>query len=300
MSDYGHDLLFGSFITPSASAAGHAVELAVTTDRAGLDLVTFQDHPYQASFLDTYTLLAYVAARTENVHISANVTNLPLRPPAVLARAAASLDLLSGGRFELGLGAGAFWDGIEAMGGRRLTAGQGIDALREGISIIRDLWDTEKRGDVRHHGDYYQIDGAIRGPRPAHDIAVWVGAYKPKMLALTGALGDGWLPSIEYLPQGASSLPEMNARIDEAAIGAGRAPSAVRRLMNFMQVQFSPTSRGPLNGPAGTWPEQIAGLALEHGISAFIIGGDDASTIERFGAEVAPAARELVAKERGH
>ena len=54
------------------------------------------------------------------MQLSGNVLNLPLRPPAVLARSAASLDLLSGGRFELGLGAGAFWDAIEAMGGRRL------------------------------------------------------------------------------------------------------------------------------------------------------------------------------------
>ncbi|MFJ6633588.1 LLM class flavin-dependent oxidoreductase [Streptomyces sp. NPDC091376] len=299
MTDYGHDLLFGSFITPAAAGARQAVELAVTTDRSGLDLVTFQDHPYQATLLDTSTLLAYVAARTEHVHISANVTSFPLRPPAVLARAAASLDILSGGRFELGIGSGAFWDGIAAMGSRRLTAGEAVEALREGITVIRELWDTDTRGGVRHHGRFYELDGAKRGPRPAHDIAVWVGAYKPRMLALTGALGDGWLPSIEYLPRGADSLPEMNARIDEAAASAGRSPSAVRRLMNFLGAEIAPTSRGLLNGPLTAWPEQIAGLALDHGISAFIIGGDDATTIERFGAEVAPAARELVARERG-
>ncbi|MFI9470076.1 LLM class flavin-dependent oxidoreductase [Streptomyces sp. NPDC052492] len=298
MSDYGHDLLFGSFITPAAGAAQQVVDLAVTADRAGLDLVTFQDHPYQASFLDTSTLLAYVAARTQRVHVSANVTSLPLRPPAVLARAAASLDNLSGGRFELGIGAGAFWDGIEAMGGRRLTAGQGVEALREGIAIIRDLWDTDTRGGVHHRGRYYEVDGAKRGPRPAHDIAVWVGAYKPQMLALTGEVGDGWLPSIEYLPRGVDSLPEMNARIDEAAESAARTPSSVRRLMNFMQPQFAPTSRGPLNAPGDAWPEQIAELVLDHGISAFIIGGDNPAMIERFGAEIAPAARELVARER--
>ncbi|MEU3301391.1 MULTISPECIES: LLM class flavin-dependent oxidoreductase [unclassified Streptomyces] len=299
MTDYGHDLLFGSFITPAAAGARQAVELAVTTDRSGLDLVTFQDHPYQAALLDTSTLLAYVAARTEHVHISANVTSFPLRPPAVLARAAASLDILSGGRFELGIGSGAFWDGIAAMGSRRLTAGEAVEALREGITVIRELWDTDTRGGVRHHGRFYELDGAKRGPRPAHDIAVWVGAYKPRMLALTGALGDGWLPSIEYLPRGADSLPEMNALIDEAAASAGRSPSAVRRLMNFLGAEISPTSRGLLNGPLTAWPEQIAGLALDHGISAFIIGGDDVTTIERFGAEVAPAARELVARERG-
>lgn len=82
------------------------VALARLSERAGLDLVTFQDHPYQPAFLDAWTLLSYVAASTERIKISGNVINLPLRPPVLLARQAASLDLLSGGRFELGLGAG--------------------------------------------------------------------------------------------------------------------------------------------------------------------------------------------------
>ena len=129
MADYGHDLLFGTFITPAADPAMHAVDLAMVADRADLDLVTFQDHPYQPAFHDTWTLLSYVASRTKDIHVSGNVLNLPLRQPAVLARSAASLDLLSGGRFELGIGAGGFWDTIEAMGGRRLTPGQSIDAL---------------------------------------------------------------------------------------------------------------------------------------------------------------------------
>ena len=89
------------------------------SEQLGLDLVTFQDHPYQPSFLDTWTLLWWVAAQTERVQLSGNVLNLPLRQPAVLARAAASLDLLSGGRVSFGIGAGGFWDAIEAMGGRR-------------------------------------------------------------------------------------------------------------------------------------------------------------------------------------
>ncbi|TMR88080.1 LLM class flavin-dependent oxidoreductase, partial [Nonomuraea basaltis] len=108
MTDYGHDLRFGTFITPTAYPVRQAVDLAVAADRAGLDLVTFQDHPYQPRFHDTWTLLSYVASQTTKVHVSGNVLNLPLRQPAVLARAAASLDLLSGGRFELGIGAGGF------------------------------------------------------------------------------------------------------------------------------------------------------------------------------------------------
>ncbi|MEU5962133.1 LLM class flavin-dependent oxidoreductase [Micromonospora parva] len=298
MTDYGHDLLFGAFITPAAQQAHQVVDLAVTADRAGLDLVSFQDHPYQASYLDTSTLLAFAAARTERVHLNANVTSLPLRPPAVLARAAASLDILSGGRFELGIGAGAFWDGIAAMGGRRLGAAQGVTALREGIEIIREIWDTTAPGEVSYDGQYYSVTGARRGPRPAHDIPIWVGAYKPKMLALTGAVADGWLPSIEYLPRGADSIPELNARVDGAAHDAGRDPAAVRRLMNFMKVQLSSAPRGLLNGPPAAWVDQIVDLALRDGISAFIIGGDDPSVIQRFGAEIAPAVREAVERER--
>lgn len=284
MTDYGHDLLFGTFVTPGPGA----VDLAVTADRAGLDLVTFQDHPYQPAFHDTWTLLSYVAARTTRVRLAGNVLNLPLRPPAVLARAAASLDVLSGGRFELGIGAGGFQDAIAAMGGRKLTPGQSVEALAEGIAIIRDLWDTEARGRVDHDGRYYNVVGAKRGPRPAHDIGVWVGAYKPKMLALTGALGDGWLPTMEYFTGGPADLPAANSRIDEAAASAGRDPASVRRLMNFMRV----------DGPPSQWVDYFAGLALDHGISAFILGGDDHTMTERLAAEVAPAVREVVARQR--
>lgn len=119
------------------------------------------------------------------------------------------------------------------------------------------------------------------------------------MLALTGAIADGWLPTIEYIPNGTASLPELNARIDQAAAEAGREPSAVRRLMNFMNVQFSPTSRGLLNGPPEQWVEQLTDLTLNHGITAFLIGGDDDTATRRLAAEVAPAVRELVKHERG-
>src|ERR671914_1296248 len=135
MADYGHTLEFGTFITPQNQRPHDVVALAQVSERAGLDLVTFQDHPYQPAFLDTWTLLSWVAARTETVKLAPNVLNLPLRPPAVLARAAASLGLLSGGRFELGLGAGGFWDAIEAMGGPRKAPGDAVDALSEGIDI---------------------------------------------------------------------------------------------------------------------------------------------------------------------
>lgn len=297
MPDYGHDLLFGTFTTPTAAPARHPVELAMAADRAGLDLATFQDHPYQPRFHDTWTLLSYVAAKTERIRLSGNVLNLPLRQPAVLARSAACLDLLSGGRVELGLGAGAFRDAIEAMGGRRLSPGQALAALAEAIDIIRQVWATDRRGGVHVKGTYYQVDGAKRGPAPAHDIGIWLGAYKPRMLALTGRAADGWLPSLSYLPGGPADLAAMNARIDDAATAAGRGPSDVRRLLNI-EGRFTDVGRSPLNGPAQQWAEDLAGLTVEHGVTGFLLATDDKDTIERFAAEVAPGTRELVAAER--
>lgn len=297
MTDYGHNLLFGTFITPLAAPAMHAVEMAVAADRAGLDLATFQDHPYQPRFLDTWTLLSFVASRTRQIHVSANVLNLPLRLPAVIARSAASLDLLSGGRLELGIGAGAFWDGIAAMGGRRLTAGESIGALEEAVQIIREIWATDTPGGVRIQGEYYQVNGAKRGPRPAHDIGIWIGAYKPRMLKLTGRIADGWLPSLGYLPGGPADLKEMNKYIDDSAASAGRDPAAIRRLLNI-SGQFASAGRAFLNGPPQQWVENLAELTLEYGITGFILSADDAASIELFAAEVAPAVRELVAAER--
>src|SRR5215218_5698451 len=231
MPDYGHDLTFGTFLTPQNQRPEDVVALAQLTEAAGLDLATFQDHPYQSAFLDTWTLLSWVAAQTDTLRVAANVLNLPLRPPAVLARSVASLDLLSGGRVELGLGAGAFWDGVEAMGGPRRTPGESVKALSEAIDVIRGIWDVGERGGVRVDGNHYRVRGAKRGPAPAHDIGLWLGAYKPRMLRLTGAKADGWLPSLSYLPL--EDVAAANRTIDEAATGAGRDPREIRRLLNI-------------------------------------------------------------------
>jgi alkanesulfonate monooxygenase SsuD/methylene tetrahydromethanopterin reductase-like flavin-dependent oxidoreductase (luciferase family)/hemerythrin-like domain-containing protein len=294
MADYGHELLFGTFITPQADQADRVVALAQLTEQVGLDLVTVQDHPYQARFLDTWTLLSVIAAGTSTLRVSPNVANLPLRPPAVLARSVATLDILSGGRVELGLGSGAFWPAIAAMGGKRLHPAQGVDALEEAIRIIRAMWSADG-GAVRVDGSHYRVWGAHPGPAPAHDVGIWVGSYKKRMLALTGRLADGWLPSSPYA--GPDALPAMNAMIDEAAVEAGRRPADVRRLYNITG-SFADRGTGFLNGPAHMWAEQLAELTLTQGMSGYIVMGDDPDVIRRFAAEVAPAVQELVATER--
>jgi alkanesulfonate monooxygenase SsuD/methylene tetrahydromethanopterin reductase-like flavin-dependent oxidoreductase (luciferase family) len=275
--DYGHELRFGVFVTPDAARANEVVELARLADAAGLDLVTFQDHPYQQRFLDAWTLLSVVAAETTTASLSLNVANLPLRHPVMLAKSVASLDVLSGGRVELALGAGAFWEGIAAFGGPRRTPGQSVDALREAIDIIRDAWASGGAG-IRHEGEHYTVRGARVGPPPAHPVEIWLGAYKRRMLALTGAKADGWLPSMSFLD--VADLPRMNAAIDDAAVAAGRRAEDIRRMINLSGdfLEDAPVERL---------------LELRSvGMSTFVLAVDSAALLQRFAQEVAPAVRE--------
>jgi len=284
--DYGHDLKFGTFITPSADNAQATVQKAVDSERAGLDLVTFQDHPYQRRFLDTWTLLSYVGARTERISLAPNVANLPLRQPAVLARSAASLDDLTDGRVELGLGAGAFWDAIAAMGGRRLSPPEAVQALREGIDVIRAIW-GERNTFV--DGDFHHLAGAKSFP-PPHDIGIWIGAYKPRMLTLTGEYANGWLPSLNQATRmGLTNFRHANEQIDEAALNSGRTPSDVRRLLNVGAVG---------DRTAREWVDMLASLAIDDGFSTFIFSEDDSSRYLELASEIAPQVRDEVHQAR--
>lgn len=296
--NYGHRLEFGTFITPANEAPQAPVDLARRSEDLGYDLVTFQDHPYQPAFLDTWTLLSWVAGRTERVHLAANVLNLPLRSPAVLARAAASLDRLSGGRLDLALGAGAFWPAIEAMGGPRLSPGEAVEALSEAIDVIHGILDAGEDSPLRVPGEHYRVGQAPgpvqRGPLPLHRIPIWLGGYKPRMLGLIGRKADGWVPSLGSLTPG--EFAAGNKVIDEAALAAGRQPAEIRRLLNI-SGRFSPRREGFLHGPGEQWVEELLPLAVEAGASTFILMTDDVATMERFAHEVAPALREAVARE---
>jgi hypothetical protein len=289
MSDYGHDLQFGVFIIPSNQTSDRVVELSVLADQSGLDLVTFTDHPYQPRFFDAWTLLSFVAARTTQIHVSANVLNLRLREPAVLARAVANLDILSGGRAELGIGTGMVGDSALTMGGRHLTAGQAVDALEEAIDVIRSLWNVHDPSPASFEGRFYRLDQAARGPAPAHDVGLWVGGFKPRMLNLVGRKADGWWPTLLAMTRDA--LSRGNAAIDEAALEAGRQPTDIRRLLNV-------TGRGDLRGNLSPLVEELARFALEDGVSTFVLEGDDPHQIRALAADVAPAVREIVATER--
>lgn len=216
MGDLHHEVRFGGNVDPTANDPGWPLRLTRAIEQAGLEYIGIQDHPYNAGFLDTWSLIASLLQATERVHIFPNVANLPLRPPAMLAKAAATLDVLSGSRVELGLGAGAFREGIEAMGGPGRSKGEAIEALEEAVQIIRAFWSGTRA--VRFAGKHYTIKEARPGPQPAHPIGLWLGTYGPRGLGLTGRLTDGWLPSSSYAPPG--RLPEMQQRITDAALAA--------------------------------------------------------------------------------
>ena len=292
MTDYGHELEFGLFPTPDSSRHDDLLGLVQTAEVTGLDIVSMQDHPYQRRFMDTWTLLSVIGARTSTIKVATNVASLPLRPPVVLAKSAATLDVLTGGRVELGLGAGAFWDAIEAAGGPRRTPGEAVDALREAISIIRAFWGGRS---VRFDGEHYSASGLQPGPVPAHDIPIALGAYKPRMLRLTAELADAWVPSMGYADP--PDLPKLIETLDHAATQAGRGPETIRRMYNIFG-QFG-SGGGFLKGSARDWAEQLAELALGTGMSTFILGSDDPDDVRRFADEVAPATREIVTRERG-
>ena len=141
------------------------------------------------------------------------------------------------------------------------------------------------------------MTAAHPGPPPPHHIAIWLGAYKKRMLELTGRAADGWIPSLGYASP--DDLGRMNAIIDAAAEAAGRKRSDIRRGFN-VSGSFAPSASGFLQGPSRVWVEQLTRLALDHGISAFNLGvapGADAD-VRTWADEVAPAVRDAVASER--
>jgi alkanesulfonate monooxygenase SsuD/methylene tetrahydromethanopterin reductase-like flavin-dependent oxidoreductase (luciferase family) len=291
MPEHGHTIKFGYFLIPNAESP--LLSIAQESERLGLDYVAVQDHPYQRRFVDTFTLLSMIAARTSRISLFPDVANLPLRPPAVMAKAAASIDVLSGGRFELGLGAGGFWDAIHAYGGERRSPGASLAALAEAIEVIRKIWSGERN--LRFEGQHYQLRGAHSGPVPAHPIGIWLGVTGPRALRLAGQLADGWVPSFRG---DLTKIAEMTRRLNDAAAEAGRDPASIRRILNVNGTITDGATNGMLQGPVNQWVEKLTDLTMTYGFDTFIFWGEGEGQLQRFAEEVVPAVREQVAAEQ--
>jgi alkanesulfonate monooxygenase SsuD/methylene tetrahydromethanopterin reductase-like flavin-dependent oxidoreductase (luciferase family) len=304
MPDYGHEIEFGYFLVPDAGDPHDVLETARLADRLGYDLLGVQDHPYQPAHLDTLALLGVILAQTERIRVFQDVGNLPLRPPAAFAKAAATLDLLSGGRFEAGLGGGGFLQATEAMGAPALTPGESLEALEEAVAILRAGWSDAPA--LRFDGRHYRLEGARVGPKPAHRIEIWLGAAKPRALALTGRVADGWAaPLMNYQPPAAAA--EAQTVIDRAAREAGRDPGEIRRIYNVPGA-FTAAAPTPARdtdqaivGPPDHWAEVLTHFALDLGLGTFLlIAPPEPDTLRTFIEDVAPQVRERVATARAH
>jgi alkanesulfonate monooxygenase SsuD/methylene tetrahydromethanopterin reductase-like flavin-dependent oxidoreductase (luciferase family) len=296
MADYGRPLEFGVSVAPNASAVREIGKLAALADSLGVEFLGVQDHPYQWRFAEAWMLMADVLARTNRLRVFPDVANLPLRLPSMIAKQAATLDVLSGGRFELGLGAGAFWDAIRAMGGPARSGRESFEALEEALQIIRLAWSGERT--ISFEGRHYSVSGLHPGPQPAHHIGIWLGVYRPRALGLVGRTADGWVPSLTYAPP--EVAPAMHRRIDEAAVEAGRDPGAIRRLYNLGGELTDDPATELLHGPADHWVEAVTEFVLELGFDTFVFWpvSDPLVQVERFASEVVPGVREAVAQRR--
>jgi alkanesulfonate monooxygenase SsuD/methylene tetrahydromethanopterin reductase-like flavin-dependent oxidoreductase (luciferase family) len=217
----------------------------------------------------------------------------------MLAQAAAALDVLSGGRFELGLGAGGIRRGITGIGGPDRTPAEALEALAEGIGLLRRLWTEPDR--VVADGKYYPLN-LRTGPLPAHDIGIWVGSVGPRSMRLTGRLADGWAAPIpQYLRY--EEWAGANAIIDAAAKEAGRDPADVVRIAQVVGTITdvpgdTDTTRGaePLRGTPEQWAAFFARLATEQPFRTFVFWPErhDLDQITRFAADVVPATKALL------
>ena len=243
--DYGQELQFGLFPTPDAAELDHVLLLAEIAEVSGLDLVTVQDHPYQARHLDAWTLLSVIAARSASLRVALNVANLPLRQPVVLAKSVATLDLVSGGRVELGLGRRRLLG--PDRGGRRHPAHRGAERRRapRGRSRSSAASGARTARPCRVDGEHHRVNGLHPGPgagAPGRDLArrlqapdaaahrpvwptagsrAWATPTPTPSAEMNGAIDDGGRAAAGRDPAGG---PAALQRLRLASAGRGARP----------------------------------------------------------------------------
>ncbi|WP_052460875.1 LLM class flavin-dependent oxidoreductase [Microbacterium gorillae] len=281
---------------PADYGSGDALRAVVRlADRAGFDMFSLTDHPYNPGMYDAYAGLAYLLGATDNIGAYVSVTNSPLRPAPMLARTVATLSDISNDRFVLGIGAGGFWDAIVRMGVPRLTPGEAVESFEKSIQLVRDLTG----------GGPSVTNDLVQGiqPAPVATPPIWTGSQGPKSLRVTGRLADGWVP-----PNGADWTTDIvrngRAIIDAAAVDAGRDPSdvgTIYKLGGALTPFDLAQTRGPnglfMGGSSRQWVEEITTAVREHGATGFNTsltdetGAITADVIQRFGDEVIAPAR---------
>ncbi|GAA0901320.1 LLM class flavin-dependent oxidoreductase [Pseudonocardia zijingensis] len=209
--------------------AGHLLAQARNADRDGLDVVTMTDHPYSPAQFDAYATLGFVLGATTSVTAVSTVTNLPCRPAPMLAKMASGLSDLSGGRFALGVGAGALWDEIVKLGVERRTPAEAVRLFDESITLVKLL--TGGGEPVTFEGEFHRVEDLP--PSDAPTPPIWSGSIGPRSLGVTGRLADVWVPGAAQ-DWRSRLVATSRAVIDEAAAGAGRNPADIATVYNVL------------------------------------------------------------------
>lgn len=176
-----------------------------------------QDHPpipADVPVFDVFTYLGFLAGQTERIRFGTQVYNIGLRHPFVVARAVATLDVVSGGRVDLGIGASWLQAEWAAVGLDFATRGRRVD---EAIGVCQRLWDDEV---IEHHGEFFDFDPVMFEPKPVQRPwpPLHVGGDGPAALRRAATVGDGWIP-MNHAPE---QIPAAARRIAELRAAAGR------------------------------------------------------------------------------
>ena len=300
--------VFGLSITPYSSNLENIFKLAKTADDLGLDIIGIQDHPYNGSFFDTWTLISTLAASTRRIRYFPDVSDLPMRPPAILAKTAATLDIITKGRIELGLGTGAFWDAIQSWGGSRRTPREAVAAYKEALQVIRLIWNYgHGRSRVSFPGKYYHLEDAQAGPSPYHKMSIWTGAMGPRMMSVIGKLTDGWVVPLSTNMSG-DEIKIRQKMIDESARKNGRSPQSIRRIAQVVgaideregseksdKKPFFLHDKKPFIGSVSHWVDWLTSSYKELGLDTFIfwpsVEGDEENQVRTFAQQIVPKVR---------
>ena len=211
-------------------------QYAIAAEEIGFDYVLAYDHVlgagtqkrpdwdgpynYRDSFFEPLVLFAYLAACTKTIELATGIIILPQRQTVLVAKQAATLDVLSGGRLRLGIGTG--WNRVEYEGLGENFNNRGIRS-DEQIEVMRSLWNNEI---VDFNGRWHSITGAGINPRPSRrSIPVWIGGNHEKVFRRIGAVGDGWITNALLSPDEEGRMAIK--RIHGYAREAGRDPKAI-------------------------------------------------------------------------
>jgi alkanesulfonate monooxygenase SsuD/methylene tetrahydromethanopterin reductase-like flavin-dependent oxidoreductase (luciferase family) len=275
MNEFKSKIFLGINIDPNVTELNEAFKVTEIADNNNVDLIGIQDHPYIGFFFDTLTLISYLSAKTKRIKFIPNVANLPLRLPTVLAKSIATLDILTKGRIELGLGAGANLKAVENYGGPKRNLREAIEALEEAIIVIRLIWGLNvKTKTVSFIGKYYRLQNAYPGPFPHHKIGIWLGANGKRMLELTGKLAEGWTISMFYVSP--EEIKEKIKILEKACLNNGRKLNDIIRNYN-LAGEITKENQGPyidsdnlIHASTEEWIELIIKFYKDLNMNSFI------------------------------